>query len=567
MQAGDLQRARSLLDAFFVHAQRYHAPGPQGKAEARSQAMCRALFAAGQLVSQLSSSFKGQALVDGVLEALRYILQGAELAAANPRQAAVALVAAAAATAASYHGFLYTYLIYNGSVHYWHASRPLQCDQLRSHLLPSAERLNQLLDKVEGQQAWRVRHLMALAMCQAEGPRPEEAPKTLTKAMDVALSAGLTALKHDVAALQTHVQSLQASRLAAGKAGAVAGAAGKAGAAAGGGKAAGAAAGPPPGMAAAARRRTGELAAVAADKLDESGALSILQWVLSSRPEPAAAEQQLRAAWKMIDPRPEGPTRGALMRVVGSIAWAAALSGASQLAEQCARRAAASPDLGPRVWSDLTRLLLALQSAPPAVPSPGSSWGGGVACYPEGLQARLAVLEGVEEAAAAFVKLQDVDGVHYCAKLAWNAGLPLLQPQHRGLLRRCFAGVAKALESMASPLARLRACLHLELARAEAGADSFAKAAKEASLALALNYPPSAEAAALWGYERPLDRFLQPLARAARLRGAGLGGSSSDEVAGPQEGSLAGPDDDAAVLLERAKESKMEAVRKDYLQK
>jgi hypothetical protein len=34
--------------------------------------------------------------------------------------------------------------------------------------------------------------------------------------------------------------------------------------------------------------------------VDESGALSILQWVLSSRPEPAAAEQQLRAAWKMV---------------------------------------------------------------------------------------------------------------------------------------------------------------------------------------------------------------------------------------------------------------------------
>jgi hypothetical protein len=50
--------------------------------------MCRALFAAGQLVSQLSSSFKGQALVDGVLEALRYIMQGVELAANNPRWAA-----------------------------------------------------------------------------------------------------------------------------------------------------------------------------------------------------------------------------------------------------------------------------------------------------------------------------------------------------------------------------------------------------------------------------------------------------------------------------------------------
>jgi hypothetical protein len=53
----------------------------------------------------------------------------------------------------------------------------------------------QLLEKVEGQQAWRVRQLMALAMCQAEGPRPEEAPKTLTKAMDLTLSAGLTGLK------------------------------------------------------------------------------------------------------------------------------------------------------------------------------------------------------------------------------------------------------------------------------------------------------------------------------------------------------------------------------------
>lgn len=47
--------------------------------------MCRAHFAAGQLVSQLSSGFKGQALVDGVLEAVRYIMLGVELAAANPR--------------------------------------------------------------------------------------------------------------------------------------------------------------------------------------------------------------------------------------------------------------------------------------------------------------------------------------------------------------------------------------------------------------------------------------------------------------------------------------------------
>jgi hypothetical protein len=83
----------------------------------------------------------------------------------------------------------------------------------------------------------------------------------------------ICAVQHDVAALQTHVQSLQAPRLAAGKAGAGAGAAGKAGAATAGSKAAGAAAGPPPGMAAAARRRTGELAAVAADKCEQETAV------------------------------------------------------------------------------------------------------------------------------------------------------------------------------------------------------------------------------------------------------------------------------------------------------
>lgn len=86
------------------------------------------------------------------------------------------------------------------------------------------------------------------------------------------------------------------------------------------------------------------------------------------------------------------------------------------------------------------------------------------------------------------------------------------------------------------------------------------------SLALSLNYPPSPEAAALWGFERPLDRFLQPLARAARLRGAGLVGGSSDlqTTAG---GILSGGDDDAIMLLERAKESKSEPMRREYLQK
>eukprot|EP00878_Enallax_costatus_P003385 GHUV01003594.1.p1 GENE.GHUV01003594.1~~GHUV01003594.1.p1 ORF type:complete len:309 (+),score=87.05 GHUV01003594.1:1597-2523(+) len=229
LKKGDVKLCRSCLDAYFLEAERFH--GPQAKAEARDQLMCRALFATGQLVSRLSSSFKGQALIDGVLEAIRYIMQGVELAAANPR---------------------YSYLVYNGSVHHWHAARPLQCEQQRQHLLPSLERLCQALEKVESQPAWRVRQYMALALCQSEGTKPDDASKTLAKAVDIAGAAGLQDLKHEVAALQTHVQASQAAKLGGGKAPG-AGPAAK-------GPAAPAAKASAPGLAAAARRRTGELA-------------------------------------------------------------------------------------------------------------------------------------------------------------------------------------------------------------------------------------------------------------------------------------------------------------------
>lgn len=37
--------------------------------------------------------------------------------------------------------------------------------------------------------------MMALALCQSEGPKPEEATKTLAKAVDIAGAAGLLDLK------------------------------------------------------------------------------------------------------------------------------------------------------------------------------------------------------------------------------------------------------------------------------------------------------------------------------------------------------------------------------------
>ena len=58
--------------------------------------------------------------------------------------------------------------------------------------------------------------------------------------------------------------------------------------------------------------------------------------------------------------------KGALLRPVSRAAWAAALAGLPDLAERWASRAAASSDSGPRTWSDMTRVQLALQALGPA---------------------------------------------------------------------------------------------------------------------------------------------------------------------------------------------------------
>jgi hypothetical protein len=75
------------------------------------------------------------------------------------------------------------------------------------------------------------------------------------------------------------------------------------------------------------------------------------------------------------------------------------------------------------VWSDLARLLLKLQAAPPAqLSAPSCSAGSGASLASSCLRPRLEVLEGVDEAVAAFVRLRDADGIHSCALLAYNTG-------------------------------------------------------------------------------------------------------------------------------------------------
>jgi hypothetical protein len=64
---------------------------------------------------------QGKPLVEGTLEAVAHVLRGLQLSAASPSR--------------------YTFLVYNGSVHHWHVSRPLHTVGLRHHLLPSLEQV------------------------------------------------------------------------------------------------------------------------------------------------------------------------------------------------------------------------------------------------------------------------------------------------------------------------------------------------------------------------------------------------------------------------------------------
>lgn len=92
-------------------------------------------------------------------------------------------------------------------------------------------------------------------------------------------------------------------------------------------------------------------------------------------------------------------------------------------------------ELGPRVWADLTRLLLSLKAAPEGKLGMGSdSSGSSAALDAPALTTRREVLDGADEAASAFLKLGDVEGIHNAAVLAWNAGA----------LTTCLAGGAVA---------------------------------------------------------------------------------------------------------------------------
>jgi hypothetical protein len=72
----------------------------------------------------------------------------------------------------------------------------------------------QALEKADCQPAWRVRHLLSLALCQgSEEGKPDDVAKTLAKALELATSANLQQLRVSHAGLGRQTHNLHTSGL------------------------------------------------------------------------------------------------------------------------------------------------------------------------------------------------------------------------------------------------------------------------------------------------------------------------------------------------------------------
>ncbi|KAL3147912.1 hypothetical protein ABBQ32_002622 [Trebouxia sp. C0010 RCD-2024] len=297
---------------------------------------------------------------------------------------------------------------------------------------------------------------------------------------------------------------------------------------------------------------------------EEASLLAAVQAVQSgSAADAVGAEERLKEVLQQCESS-QADTRGAKLRVVAQVGWAAALLGQTPLAEACASRAAGSQDMGPRNWADLTRAhqQLALDRAQRSTGEVTSN-------------ARLlGVMDKLDAVLHAFVGCQDVNGAHNACRLVWNAALPLLDQKLSKQVKRTMTSAAQALASVASPLHSLRALLHLEIAKGDMADDLFAKlnsvqAASEIKKAQALDYLAAQEAQQQWDLERPLDRFIMPINQISVLkRRAADPPQTTYALALTIKTAVEEPESDserAVLLIERARDSKAPAARAQHL--
>ena len=358
----------------------------------------------------------------------------------------------------------YIFLLYDASVHYWNISRPLQKSGSRRYLVEASTSINDALQKVSGHEEWKAHNLRIHALCLSDAGKNADALKVASDAVDLC-KASVPELSTLAIKVKSHVSSLEGSK------------------------------------------EGGD---------GEDGAVSLMQHVRSGACADAEdVKNTLIEAWKLVDPAAEKleaakdeSVEDCQMDVVAEIGWVAAQNEVLDLAEWCSERVADASTILARVRVEMTRSMIALHNL-------GEKRG---SLDPEAIGVHKDVILQAEKSLSTFSRLQDFDGIHDACQLIWAASLPLQQRQFRHHLTRVLGAAATALESVGSSANRLRTALHLELAYCYISEDMVGQAKAQVSKGLALDYVAPAEEIESTGYERPLDRFLDPLNRVLSLK-------------------------------------------------
>ena len=435
---------------------------------ARNQFLVRAYYALGRVQSAEAEPLKMEELTKALLAAASTVQKGIAIAAEL--------------------GNAHRFLIYNGSVHVYRIVRPLfpYSGDVASSLSTSLEYLLKVLKESEEPMKidadWRLSLSMQLARCYERAGRKKDAGALLAgcaageKGEAALVDKCDPALAEELLQLQAHMALEDAAAIKKMQDEAKAG------------------------PTATPRRRALILTQLLADggppgdpkaggfdmAGEVGGAVAALDPDLGAALSTEGGEEAVRKAVLSVNSSSSQGCPDDDLLIL--LAAAAIRHGLLTIADHCATRCVSSAKLSVRVRSSFIKaqVSVGLLDASPDFPAQGEVY------TKRMVSTRIEALKALEEAVNSARRVGDPALVQDGCIIIWNTSLPLLQPSLISYAERALYLAASALEAINSPLAQLRASLHLELARLDATRDFMQKASAHVKKALALDVPADA---------------------------------------------------------------------------
>ena len=129
-----------------------------------------------------------------------------------------------------------------------------------------------------------------------------------------------------------------------------------------------------------------------------------------------AAKAAIEAAYKKLDPDPEGPAEAVPLLHVARLGFAAVVSGDAEYGMALGKRAMAGKDARPRAWGEFITAHVGLEAA---VPQAGK---GSCKITKGDVRKLCSALEELETCLQTFQGLNDVAGVHATCRCEYTSG-------------------------------------------------------------------------------------------------------------------------------------------------